>query len=258
VALIPLLWSLRGARPGRGALLGLVFGLAFFGATLYWIFLFGALAWFALTALSAASIAVVGAIGSSMLRDERPIRSAIGFAALWTAVDWIRGMFPLGGFTWGSIGISQVDDRAVLPLATLAGVWGITFVVVMANALLFAAIRGKASLGFGRQGSSFWRSPSSSRRSRCLSLNRPVDRSTSPSSRSTSVRRRTPRQLRRISWSPGRTSPCIGASPARRLGQTSSCGGRGPWIPPPRAIPPRWPPSRRPSRRSGPRPPSAR
>jgi len=152
VALIPLLWSLRGSRPGRGALLGLVFGLAFFGATLYWIFLFGALAWFALTALSAASIAAVGAIAPSMLRVERPIRSAIGFAALWTAVDWIRGMFPLGGFTWGSIGISQVDDRAVLPLATLAGVWGITFVVVMANALLFAAIRGKASPWVRRAG----------------------------------------------------------------------------------------------------------
>ena len=93
VALIPLLWSLRGSRPGRGALLGLVFGLAFFGATLYWIFLFGALAWFALTALSAASIAAVGAIAPSMLRVERPIRSAIGFAALWTAVDWIRDAF---------------------------------------------------------------------------------------------------------------------------------------------------------------------
>jgi apolipoprotein N-acyltransferase len=145
VAVIPLLWSLRGARPARGALFGLVFGLAFFGATLYWIFLFGTLAWIALTAMSATSIAVVGAIGPSLLRDEWPIRSAIGFAALWTMVDWIRGMFPLGGFTWGSIGISQVDNRALLPLATLAGVWGITFVAVMVNVLLFAALTGNAS-----------------------------------------------------------------------------------------------------------------
>ncbi len=142
VALIPFLWSLRGERPGRGAVLGLVFGLAFFGATLYWIFLFGALAWFALTTLSATSVAVVGAVGPSLLRGDRPIRSAIGFASLWTAVDWIRGMFPLGGFTWGSLGISQVDDRPLLPLATVAGVWGITFVVIVVNVLLFEAIRG--------------------------------------------------------------------------------------------------------------------
>ena len=50
----------------------------------------------------------------------------------------------------------------------------------------------------------------------------------------------------------------IGASPGRRLGPTSSCGGRGPSTPPPRAIPPRWQPSERPSRRSGLRPRSAR
>jgi apolipoprotein N-acyltransferase len=152
VALIPLLLSLRGARPGRGAVLGLVFGFAFFGATLYWIFLFGALAWFALTALSATSIALVGAVGPSLLRDGRPIRSAIGFASLWTVVDWIRGMFPLGGFTWGGLGISQVDDRPLLPLATIAGVWGITFVVVMVNVLLFEAIAGEPSAYVRRAG----------------------------------------------------------------------------------------------------------
>ena len=152
VALIPLLWSLRRAGPGRGAVLGLAFGLAFFGATLYWILLFGALAWFALTALSAGSIALVGAIGPSLLRDGRPVRSAIGFASLWTAVDWIRGMFPLGGFTWGSIGISQVDDRSLLPLATIAGVWGITFIVVVVNVLLFEAIAGEPSTWVRRAG----------------------------------------------------------------------------------------------------------
>jgi apolipoprotein N-acyltransferase len=152
VALIPLLWSLRDAPLGRGAVLGLAFGLAFFGATLYWILLFGALAWFALTALSASAIALVGAVGPWLLRDGRPIRSAIGFASLWTAVDWIRGMFPLGGFTWGSIGISQVEDRPLLPLATIAGVWGITFVVVMVNVLLFEAIAGKPSAWVRRAG----------------------------------------------------------------------------------------------------------
>ena len=152
VALIPLLWSLRGARPGRGAVLGLAFGLAFFGATLYWIFLFGALAWFALTTLSATSIALVGAVGPSLLREGRPIRSAIGFASLWTAVDWIRGMFPLGGFTWGSVGISQVDDRTLLPLATIAGVWGITLVVVVVNVLLFEALTGRRGASVRRAG----------------------------------------------------------------------------------------------------------
>ena len=33
--------------------------------------------------------------------EGRPIANAFVVAAAWTAVDWIRGMWPLGGFTWG-------------------------------------------------------------------------------------------------------------------------------------------------------------
>jgi apolipoprotein N-acyltransferase len=142
VALAPWLWIVRRGGPGRGALLGFVFGVAFFGATLYWIFLFGALAWSALTAMSAASTALVGALAPVIVRPGRPVVSAVAVASLWTAVDWVRGVLPLGGFTWGSLGISQVDDRVLLPLATVTGVWGVTFVVVAVNALIVDAAAG--------------------------------------------------------------------------------------------------------------------
>jgi apolipoprotein N-acyltransferase len=70
------------------------------------------------------------------------LRTAIGFAAAWTVADWIRGMWPLGGFTWGSVGISQVDDPALLRLASITGVWGVTFVVVLVNGLVLEAVVG--------------------------------------------------------------------------------------------------------------------
>jgi apolipoprotein N-acyltransferase len=142
LALAPWLWLLRRAGPSRGALLGFVFGAAFFGATLYWIFLFGALAWTALTAVSALSTTIVGALTPGLLRPGRPVLSAVAVASIWTVVDWVRGAFPLGGFTWGGLGISQVDDRLVLPLATVTGVWGVTFVVVAVNALVVEAVAG--------------------------------------------------------------------------------------------------------------------
>ena len=136
VAVAPFLWLLRSARPRRGALLGFVYGVGFYAATLYWILRFGGLAWVGLVTLSALSVAIVGLVGPAVIRVGRPLRTAVGLAALWTLVDWIRGMWPLGGFTWGSLGISQVDDRVLLPLAGLAGVWGVTFVVAAVNALL--------------------------------------------------------------------------------------------------------------------------
>ena len=40
----PLLWLLAGSGPRRGCVLGLAYGLAFHGATLYWILRFGEIA----------------------------------------------------------------------------------------------------------------------------------------------------------------------------------------------------------------------
>jgi apolipoprotein N-acyltransferase len=137
-----LLFLLRDARPARGFALGLIFGLAFFGATLYWIWRFGAMAWLALSLVSAASVAVFGALAPCVTRAGATIRNAVGVAVLWTVIDWIRGAWPLGGFTWGSLGISQVDNRTLLPLASITGVWGMTFVVVAAASLVADAALG--------------------------------------------------------------------------------------------------------------------
>jgi len=142
VAVAPLLWLLRGVGARRGFLLGFVYGAGFYGATLYWILRFGALAWGGLVTLSALSVALVGLAAPALIRPGRAFRTAVGLAALWTVVDWIRGLVPFGGFTWGSLGISQVDDRLLLPLASVAGVWGVTFVVAAVNALIVEAVVG--------------------------------------------------------------------------------------------------------------------
>ena len=147
-----LLLLLRDARPARGFALGLLFGLGFFGATLYWIWRFGTLAWFALTSVSALAVAIFGALLPAVSRPGATIRNAAGAAALWTVIDWIRGAWPLGGFTWGSLGISQVDNRALLPLASVTGVWGVTFVVVAAASLLADAGGGAGLRRAGRAG----------------------------------------------------------------------------------------------------------
>ena len=152
VALVPLLWLLAAARPRRGLALGFGFGLAFYGATLSWIALFGFGAWAALTLGSAASTALFGLVVPALRRPGRPVLTSFGVAALWTALDWARGMWPLGGFTWGSLGISQVDNHATLRLASLTGVWGVTFVVVLVNGLLLSSVDSGGGAGLRRLG----------------------------------------------------------------------------------------------------------
>jgi apolipoprotein N-acyltransferase len=142
LAPVPLLWLLRDARPLRGFALGLAFGIGFYGATLYWIALFGAMAWTALTVLSGLSAGLFGLLAPAVRRPGRPILTAVTWASLWTVVDWIRGMWPLGGFTWGALGVSQVTNRITVRLAVVAGVWGVTFVVVAVSGLVLAALEG--------------------------------------------------------------------------------------------------------------------
>jgi len=60
LAPVPLLWLLRDVRSGRGFVLGLVFGIGFYGATLYWIARFGTMAWVALTLVSAVGVGLFG------------------------------------------------------------------------------------------------------------------------------------------------------------------------------------------------------
>ena len=135
-----LLVALREARPGRGFVLGLVYGLTGFGLTLSWLLLFGELAWGALTVLAALSVALFGAGLPLVRRSSGPLLNAAGAAALWTALDWVRGLWPLGGFTWGSLGVSQVANTVTVRLAVVAGVFGVTFVVAFAAALLAEAV----------------------------------------------------------------------------------------------------------------------
>ena len=126
--------------PVRGFALGLVFGIGFYGATLYWIARFGTMAWVALTLVSAATSGLFGLLAPVVRRAGRPVLTAVVWASLWTVIDWVRGMWPLGGFTWGSLGVSQVANRVTVRLAAVAGVWGVTFVVMAVSGLLLAVI----------------------------------------------------------------------------------------------------------------------
>jgi apolipoprotein N-acyltransferase len=146
VALVPLLWGLRGARSRWGALAGFACGLVYYGLLLEWLIVFGWVAWLPLVVSQALFLAAFGALAPIAGRGG-PLRSSLALAALWTAIDWVRGMWPIGGFTWGGLGYTQHGNGLTLPLATVTGVWGVTFVVVLVNALLLEAV---APRGTGR------------------------------------------------------------------------------------------------------------
>lgn len=140
VALVPLLLSLRGARPRRGALLGLVFGLAFYGSLLSWLIPVTGVGYVALVAGLAAFLALFGAGVPLVWRDDAPVRTALAVGASWALVEWFRSVWPFGGWSWVSLGATQHDNPLVLPAASLIGALGLGFLLATINALVVLAV----------------------------------------------------------------------------------------------------------------------
>jgi apolipoprotein N-acyltransferase len=126
-------------------------GLVFFGALLWWVHLFGAPAYFALAAGEAMMFAL-GAVAAAVVvhRLGKAWLPAV-FPAAMVAAEYLRGRFPLGGFTWGDLGYSQHSNLISLRLAAYTGVWGISMLIFFVNA---AAGEGMVRLRRGRRG---WR-----------------------------------------------------------------------------------------------------
>jgi apolipoprotein N-acyltransferase len=76
-----------------------------------------------------------------LLRDRLP--PGARFLALplgFLVGEFARSHLPWGGFSWGGLGYTQHDNFLALHLAPYAGVWGITFVILLVNSLIAEAI----------------------------------------------------------------------------------------------------------------------
>ena len=141
VALVPLFIALTRATGWKSAFwIGYVTGLLFLGGLLFAIVLlypyanifatlFGYLLLVGYTALYFAVFAV--------LMKFVPVRSGVLFplaiACIWTALEWVRSWL-MTGFPWGSIGYSQWNNLPGIQTASLIGVHGISFIIVLFNA----------------------------------------------------------------------------------------------------------------------------
>lgn len=131
--------SARGGGPRHGAIAGAAFGLTSFGIILSWVSAFGTVAYVPLVLLSAGFLTLTGFACSVMWHDAHPFRSAFAVAGAWTAIEWFRGNWPLGGLTWGMVGSTQVETP-IGHTVPYIGAWGASFVTVLAAAFLSVVI----------------------------------------------------------------------------------------------------------------------
>lgn len=126
------------------ALVGLIWGVAFFVPLLTWAGdAVGPVPWLALSVAEAGFVALFGAAWSWARRGEAVWRRGslqiAVFAVLWVALEELRSIWPFGGFPWGRLAFSQADSP-VLALARLGGAPLVSATVAAAGAALALAV----------------------------------------------------------------------------------------------------------------------
>lgn len=140
-SLVPFFHALRGASPALAARLGYLFGFAHLGAILYWIALLEEAQYLSLPAwtILVGYLSVYFAAFGWLLNWSKGRLGNLGpwsAPVLWVALEYFRGSRPWGGFGWGELGYSQAPYPILLRSTTLAGVLGLTFLMVWCNACL--------------------------------------------------------------------------------------------------------------------------
>jgi apolipoprotein N-acyltransferase len=136
---------MRAPTVKRGALIGFVFGLAYFLAGVAWVRVslneFGGMplpmAWLA-AILFCAFLALYPMLAAAFATWAKPKNSwffAFVFASAWTFAEYLRAHL-LTGFEWLSVGVSQAPEGLFAAYAPVFGTFGVTFLTLHVAALL--------------------------------------------------------------------------------------------------------------------------
>ncbi len=68
------------------------------------------------------------------------LRCAVGAAALWACIDWMRGQGTLG-FSWNTLGLALYDGLSLVQWAEYTGAAALSFIPVFASVILWRAFR---------------------------------------------------------------------------------------------------------------------
>ncbi len=147
IALIPLFISLRAKTSRNAFKLGFIAGFFHYVTLLYWVIvvlgrygnLHMAVCLLALLLLSLFLALYPGLFSYFGARIIETPFAAFFLAALWVSLEYLRAHF-FTGFPWCLLGYSQYEHLAVIQAADLFGVYGISFLIVLINGLLFRSV----------------------------------------------------------------------------------------------------------------------
>ena len=144
IALIPLLVSIQDKAPRSAFKLGFIAGFFHFITLMYWIIVvlkqYGnlplAVSLLALLLLSLFLALYPGLFSCFTCQMNRGPFSIFFMAAFWVSLEYARAHL-VTGFPWCLLGYSQYEHLAVIQIADLFGIYGVSFLIVLVNGLIF-------------------------------------------------------------------------------------------------------------------------
>jgi apolipoprotein N-acyltransferase len=133
VALIPYLYVVRYADCKRGVLASFVFGVAFYGATIFWVVHVTLLGLIALLCYLTLFVMLFFFLAKYFL--DKPF-SILTVPAAWVITEFFKENIWCG-FGWGNLGYSQYRNLLLVQTVDIFGVKFISFLIVMINVLLY-------------------------------------------------------------------------------------------------------------------------
>ncbi|MDD5201291.1 MAG: apolipoprotein N-acyltransferase [Terrimicrobiaceae bacterium] len=139
-------------RPLRLFGLGYVAGLVFFWMSLFWVTEVTRLGWFIFAfylALFPALWALFTGITcrprdssepSEWLSSSNNLRLAARGAAAWAGIEWMRGTL-FTGFGWNALAVALWRNTAIIQIADVTGVAGLSFLIVLVNLTLVLTVK---------------------------------------------------------------------------------------------------------------------
>lgn len=154
IAIVPLLISLRDKGFKESFYQGMMSGFVYFLGTVYWVshsmHVYGyvpiAATLFAVVLLCLYLALYVGvfSIFFSYLCDRSAVPASVTAPFLWVALEFIR-TYALTGFPWSVLGYTQYSFLTLIQIADITGVYGISFLIVAVNGMLFDVITYKSN-----------------------------------------------------------------------------------------------------------------
>lgn len=152
-ALVPLYSALAKTESKAAAFRkGFAFGVVHFGMTLYWMVIalhrYGEVSLFvsflglaAAVSLMAVFPAASAAVAVGLKKRGAPF--GLAWILVFSVLEFLRVVFPLGGFPWANLAYSQRSFITLLQVLDVTGVAGLLLLILLANAALAEIRRSK-------------------------------------------------------------------------------------------------------------------